>query len=179
MGVGEGLLLLSNLGSAPWTVLTQGVSLASGISMGWISVFISLLVMLCWLPLKLKIGLGTLLNVIIIAISLEITTTVLPFADTLFSQFSYFLVGIFLFGCGTAFYLTCHQGSGPRDGLMVGLSQRFNCPVGVVRTMLEVSVCSLGYYFGGTIGVGTLLFAFGVGWIIQHTLKILHCRHFR
>lgn len=173
IGIGEGFLLLSNLGSAPWTVLSQGVSLQGGFSVGWASLIVSALVMLVWFPLKLKPGIGTLLNVLVIALWLGLTTAFLTPPQPLLMRILYAVIGILLFGIGSAFYLTCHQGAGPRDGLMVGLCHRFHWKVGVVRTIIEVSVCLLGFLLGGTVGLGTLLFAFSIGWLMQLTLSVI------
>ncbi|MCW9710439.1 YitT family protein [Avibacterium sp. 21-586] len=173
LGFGEGLLLLSNLGSAPWTVLSQGIALQAGFSVGWASLLISAFVMLMWIPLKLRVGLGTILNTLLVALALGITTAFIPAPNDLLLRIGYAIVGILLFSISSAFYLTCHQGGGPRDGLMVGLCSYFHCKVGVMRTIMEASVCTLGFLLGGTIGIGTLLFSFSVGWIIQITLSLL------
>ena len=170
VGLGEGLLLLSDLGSAPWTILSQGLALQMGVSVGWTSFIISLVVMLFWLPLRLRPGIGTLLNVAVIAFFLGLTVKMIPVPTALFTRWLYALVGILFLGIGTAFYLTCHQGAGPRDGLMVGLCQRFHWKIGIVRTSIEVLVCLLGFLLGGTLGLGTLVFALSIGWVVQLTL---------
>ncbi|WP_273393932.1 YczE/YyaS/YitT family protein [Actinobacillus porcinus] len=170
VGLGEGLLLLSDLGSAPWTILSQGLALQMGVSVGWTSFIISLVVMLFWLPLRLRPGIGTLLNVAVIAFFLGLTVKMIPSPTALFTRWLYALVGILFLGIGTAFYLTCHQGAGPRDGLMVGLCQRFHWKIGIVRTSIEVLVCLLGFLLGGTLGLGTLVFALSIGWVVQLTL---------
>lgn len=173
LGIGDGLIVLANLGSNPWTVLSQGIAQQMNISIGFTSLFVSLFVMLFWLPLKLKVGLGTVMNIIIIALFLGLTVAHFPAPSILWGKLSYVLGGILLFGIGSAFYLTCHLGAGPRDGLMVGLCQRFGLKVGLVRTLLEASVCFLGFLLGGTVGIGTLMFALSIGWVIQVTLKQL------
>ncbi|OOF42359.1 hypothetical protein BKK49_02800 [Rodentibacter rarus] len=173
LGIGDGLIVLSGLGSTPWTVLSQGVARQTEISIGWSSFFISGVVMLLWLPLKLRFGLGTILNIIVIAFFLGITTKILPQPTALSSKICFGVIGMLLYGLGTAFYLTCHLGAGPRDGLMVGLCQHFHLKVGVVRTTLEVSVCLLGFILGGTVGISTLIFASGIGWIVQGYLNLI------
>ncbi|OOF59546.1 YczE/YyaS/YitT family protein [Rodentibacter myodis] len=173
LGIGDGFIVLANFGSSPWTVLSQGVALQSGIDIGLSSFLISCIVMLAWLPLKLRFGLGTLLNIIVIALFLGLTTKILPQPTALLSRIVFGLIGMFLYGLGTALYLTCHLGAGPRDGLMVGICQRFHLKVGVVRTAIEVSVCVLGFFLGGIVGVGTLIFAAGIGWIVQGCLKLI------
>ncbi|TCP95761.1 hypothetical protein EDC44_10742 [Cricetibacter osteomyelitidis] len=173
MGVGDGLLVLSELGSAPGTVLAQGIALQGHFSVGWGSLIVSVVVMLLWFPLKLKPGLGTILNVLVIALFLGLTVVLIPKPIELFNRILFALFGIGILGIGTALYLTCHMGAGPRDGLMVGLCHRFNWKIGVVRTCLEVTMCISGWLLGGILGLGTLLFAFSIGWIVQLTLSFL------
>ncbi|AAU38503.1 MULTISPECIES: membrane protein YczE [Basfia] len=174
VGIGDGLLLLSNLGSAPWTILSQGVALQGGFGVGWASLLISIMVMLAWFPLKLKLGLGTLLNILVIALFLGITTAYVPAPTSLLGRLVFVFIGVFCFGVGTAFYLTCHQGAGPRDGLMVGLCQRFHWRIGIVRTSIEVTVCLLGFLLGGTVGIGTVVFALSIGWVVQLSLMVIN-----
>lgn len=171
-GIGEGLILLSDLGSAPWTVLSQGIALQGEFSVGWASFFVSCAVMLLWIPLKLRLGLGTVLNVVVIALFLGLTVDLLPTFTALGGRLAYLFCGIALIGIGSAFYLTCHQGAGPRDGLMVGVCQRFHLKVGVVRTSMEIAVCTLGFFLGGTVGIGTVLFAVSIGWVVQFILML-------
>ncbi|PJG85755.1 YczE/YyaS/YitT family protein [Conservatibacter flavescens] len=172
-GFGDGLLVLANLGSSPWTVLSQGISVQTGMSIGWASFLISVIVMLLWFPLRLKVGLGTILNIILIAFALGLTVAFLPAPTTYWGKGTYILCGLIAFGVGTALYLTCHMGAGPRDGLMVGLCHRFQLKVGIVRTSLEVLVCLLGYLLGGTVGISTLIFALCIGWIVEIVLRVI------
>ena len=123
LGIGDGLIVLANLGSSPWTVLSQGVALQAGVSIGWASFGISCLVMLAWIPLRLRFGLGTILNIIVIAFFLGLTVKIIPEPTALLSRILFGGIGLLLYGLGTALYLTCHQGAGPRDGLMVGFCQ--------------------------------------------------------
>ncbi|MFY1027034.1 YczE/YyaS/YitT family protein [Actinobacillus seminis] len=173
LGIGDGLIVLANFGSSPWTVLAQGIAFQSHISVGWASFMISCVVMLMWFPLKLKPGFGTILNIFLIALALGLTTAYIAPPVTLSSRSLYIFIGILLYGIGSAFYLTCHQGAGPRDGLMVGLCRYFNWNVGIVRTLMEASVCFFGFLLGGIVGVGTLIFAFSIGWVIQFTLQLI------
>ena len=113
LGIGDGLIVLANLGSSPWTVLSQGVALQADVSIGWASFWISCLVMLAWIPLKLRFGLGTILNIIVIAFFLGLTVKIIPEPTALFSQILFGGIGLLLYGLGTALYLTCHQGAGP------------------------------------------------------------------
>lgn len=173
LGIGDGLIVLSGLGSTPWTVLSQGIAIQTNFDIGWSSFLISCAVMLVWKPLKLRLGLGTLLNIIIIALFLGITTKTLTPPTALFSRMIFCLIGILLYGFGTALYLTCYLGAGPRDGLMVGICQRFHLRINVVRTSLEISVCLLGFLLGGVVGLGTVLFATSIGGVVQFFLNII------
>ncbi|AVJ02903.1 TPA: YitT family protein [Haemophilus influenzae] len=173
LGIGDGLIVLSGLGSTPWTVLSQGIAIQTNFDIGWSSFLISCAVMLVWKPLKLRLGLGTLLNIIIIALFLGITTKILTPPTALFSRMIFCLIGILLYGFGTALYLTCYLGAGPRDGLMVGICQRFHLRINVVRTSLEISVCLLGFLLGGVVGLGTVLFATSIGGVVQFFLNII------
>ena len=171
LGIGDGLIVLSNLGSTPWTVLSQGIAIQTNMSIGWASFFISCIVMIAWFPLKL--------NIVIIAFFLGLTTKILVTPSSLAEQLLYGTVGLLLYGLGTALYLTCHLGAGPRDGLMVGFCQRFYLKVSIVRTSIEIFVCILGFILGGTVGLGTIIFAASIGWIVQICLNIIaQCPHF-
>lgn len=172
MGISEGLLVLANFGSSPWTVFSQGISVQTGLSIGVVIAIVSVIVLLLWIPLKLRFGLGTVLNVIIIALFVDLTVYYLPAPTTIVERSLFMVFGILCFGIGTTFYLSCQLGAGPRDGLMVGICQRYGWRIGLVRTTLEVSVCLLGFLLGGTVGISTVAFALGVGWIIQGTAHV-------
>ncbi|MDH2925080.1 hypothetical protein EV693_11823 [Nicoletella semolina] len=174
MGVGEGVLVLANLGSSPWTVFSQGIALQTGASIGIVVALVSIVVLLLWIPLKLRFGLGTILNILIIAFSIDFTVRYFPSPDMLVTRIIYMTGGILLFGVSTTFYLSCKLGAGPRDGLMVGLCQKFGWKIALVRTCIEISVCFLGFLFGGTVGISTVAFALCVGWVIQFTARYLH-----
>lgn len=176
-GFGEALLLKSQLGSAPWTVLAQGVSLQTKLNVGVVTFIISVFVLLAWIPLKQKAGLGTLLNILIIAVTLGIFDSVLPKMEHLGGQILLAVLGVVTVGIASALYLTTHMGAGPRDGLMVGLCQISGFKVGLIRTLIEGSVCFLGWLLGGVVGLATLLFAFGVGYVVQYSLDFLAKRY--
>lgn len=173
MGIGEGFLVQSQLGNAPWTVLSQGLSLQTGMSLGMAIALISVVVLLLWIPFKLRFGLGTILNILIIAIFADLTIRFVSPPETLGARFALMLCGLLIFGVGTAFYLSCKLGAGPRDGLMVGICQHYGWKVGKVRTAIEISVCFFGILLGGTFGVSTIIFALTVGWIIQGSYLLL------
>lgn len=172
MGVGEGLLVLANLGSSPWTVFSQGIALQTGLSIGVVVAIVSVIVLLLWIPLKLRFGLGTLLNILFIALFIDITVHHIPPPQALGERLGVMILGLLLFGISTTFYLSCYLGAGPRDGLMVGICQRYGWKVGSVRTGIEVTVCLCGFFLGGTVGISTIAFALCVGWIIQYTAQV-------
>ena len=162
-GLGEGLLIVSASGASPWSVLAQGISLNVDFSIGTITLFVSIAVLLLWLPLNQKLGIGTILNALIIALMIDICIKFVPTPVNYISQIVLAIVAVLTVGIGGGIYLVANLGPGPRDGLMVGLQQKTNLPIAFVRAFLEISVVSIGWYLGGTVGVGTLLFAFGIG----------------
>ena len=162
-GLGEGLLIVSFTGASPWSVLAQGISLNVNLSIGIITLFISLFVLLFWFPLKQKPGIGTMLNALIIAMMIDICIKFVPTPENYISQLILAIVAVFTVGFGGGIYLVANLGAGPRDGLMVGLQKKTNMPIAAVRAFLEISVVTVGWYLGGTVGLGTLLFAFGIG----------------
>jgi uncharacterized protein len=162
-GFGEGLLIVSGIGASPWNVLHQGISINLGLSIGTIAFLVSFLVLLLWFFLEQKMGIGTIINFIIIAIMIDVTIFYFEKPETYFSQFLIVISGILIIGFGTAMYLIANLGAGPRDGLMTGLQKKTKAPVALVRTCIEIIVVLLGWFLGGIAGIGTLLFAFGIG----------------
>lgn len=175
-GVAEAMLVRANLGATPWVVFAQGIGLQAGISIGWATFYISIAVLLLWIPLRLRPGAGTLLNMLLIALVLDIAVRLLPAPAGVLPRIALCLGGILIMGLAAALYLTCHLGAGPRDGLMVGLCRATGWRIGAVRTLLESAVCLSGWLLGGTLGIGTVLFAFGVGWVIQLVMSCLERR---
>ena len=162
-GLGEGLLLVSFTGASPWSVLAQGISLNVDLSIGTITLFLSIGVLIFWLPLNQKPGIGTILNALIVAVMIDISIALISTPENYISQLLLALIAVLTVGLGGGIYLVANLGAGPRDGLMVGLQQKTNLPIAAVRAFLEITVVSIGWYLGGTVGVGTLLFAFGIG----------------
>jgi hypothetical protein len=162
-GAGEAALVAAGIGQSPWTVLAVGVSSQAEISIGWAYLWISVFVLLLWFPLRQKPGLGTVLNIFIIAISLQVMIDVFPNPEQLELQVLQVLFGILLVGAGSGLYLTCNVGPGTRDGLMTGLNARTGVRVGRARTFIEVTALAVGWLLGGVVGIGTLLFAVLVG----------------
>ena len=162
-GLGEGLLIVSFTGASPWSVLAQGISLNIDLSIGTITLFISLTVLLLWLPLNEKPGIGTILNALIIALMIDICIKFVPTPENYIYQLILAVIAVLTVGFGGGIYLVANLGAGPRDGLMVGLQKKTNMPIATVRAFLEITVVTIGWYLGGTVGLGTLLFAFGIG----------------
>ena len=161
-GIGDAFIIASNLGNAPWSVLAQGLALTFEASIGLMTFLVGLTVLLLWIPLKRRVGLGTVLNVVFISASIEVTLRVLPRPSALVG-IGYVLIGVILVGLGSALYLTCGLGAGPRDGLMTGLHEWSGIRIGRIRLVLELVVLVIGFLLGGTVGLGTALFALLIG----------------
>jgi uncharacterized membrane protein YczE len=172
-GLGDALLIQSQIGNAPWSVLAQGVSERLEITLGWSTFFISSLVLLLWIPLRERPGFGTVANIVVIAFAIQLGITVFPNSDIFFVSLIYCFIGIALVGIGSAFYITCGLGSGPRDGLMTALHTRTGFRIGRVRLTIEAFVLILGAILGGTVGLGTLLFALFIGQAIAISLGVV------
>ena len=162
-GLGEGLLIVSLTGASPWTVLAEGISLNVDFSIGTVTFFISLGVLFLWLFLNQKPGIGTLLNALIVAVMIDVSIAFIPTPENYISKILLAIFAVLIVGIGSGFYLVSNLGPGPRDGLMTGLQKKTNLPIASVRAFLEITVVSIGWYLGGTVGVGTLFFAFGIG----------------
>ncbi len=162
-GLGEGLLIVSFTGASPWSVLAQGISLNINLSIGTITLLISIAVLILWIPLGQKPGMGTIFNALIIAIMIDLCIKYVPTPSNYIHQLILAVISVIIVGIGGGIYLVSNLGAGPRDGLMIGLQKLTNFPIAVVRGTLEISVVSIGWYLGGTVGIGTLLFAFGIG----------------
>jgi uncharacterized membrane protein YczE len=173
-GLGEGLILISSTGNSPWLVLAEGLSIKTELSVGSMTFFISLMVLCLWVFLKQKPGLGTLLNVFIIAVVIDLTTFYFNPPTSVYSQYLLTIIAVLLVGLGSGIYLVANLGPGPRDGLMTGLTKISGYPISLVRASLEITVVMVGWYFGGTVGLGTLIFAFGIGPALSLSLYIIN-----
>ena len=172
-GLGDGLIIQSGLGNAPWSVLAQGISLKSGLSIGTSTLIIGALVLSLWIPLGERPGFGTISNILIISLFIEIGTNIFPRQENILAGVIFTLVGIAMVGIGSSLYITCGLGPGPRDGAMTGLHQRTGVRVGRVRLGLEVVVSIAGALLGGTLGLGTLLFALLIGQSVAISFGLL------
>ena len=162
-GLGETLLLASGVGVSPWTVLAEGISIYTSYSVGWSTFWMSLGVLLLWIPLKQKPGIGTILNVIIIALVLDYSLPYLPNPENYGLKVLQVIIGVLITGLGSGFYLISNLGPGPRDGLMTGIQRIIGKPIALIRTIIEVCVVFFGWLLGGTAGLGTVIFALGIG----------------
>ena len=162
-GLGEGLLIVSAAGASPWTVFAQGIYLNVGLSVGAITILVSIAVLILWLPLNQKPGIGTILNALIVGMMIDVCIKFVPTPDSYISQLFLAIMAVLTVGIGGGIYLVANLGAGPRDGLMIGLQKKTNLPIATVRATLEITVMSIGWYLGGTVGFGTLIFAFGIG----------------
>ena len=162
-GLGEAIIIGSGSGVSPWTVLAQGISTRSDLSIGMATFFISIAILIFWIPLKQVPGIGTILNAIIIASAIDLTLPYLPQPDDITFKIIQACFGILVVGLGSGIYLCSNLGPGPRDGLMIGLQKQTNTSLPAIRTIIELSAVISGWLLGGVVGVGTILFVFGIG----------------
>jgi uncharacterized membrane protein YczE len=162
-GLGEALLVTAGLGVSPWTVLAQGITQITDWSLGLATFITSCVVLLCWIPLRQMPGIGTFLNVLIIALVLEFSVPFLPTFDNLVLKLGAVIIGVLVTGFGGGLYLIANLGPGPRDGLMTGLQKVTGLPIAAVRSGLELTAIGAGWVLGGSVGFGTVLFALGIG----------------
>jgi uncharacterized membrane protein YczE len=172
-GVGEAFLVVTSLGNSPWVVLSEGISLNSNLNIGESTFLVSVVVLLLWIPLRQKPGFGTLANIVVIAASIELGLLIIPTVENIYFKYFYVLFGIALVGIGSALYITCGLGTGPRDGLMTGLHYKTGVRVGRVRLGIEVVALSIGAFLGGSLGIGTALFALLIGQSVAVSLGVL------
>ena len=175
-GTGIALMIDADLGLAPWDVLHQGIAKHTSLGIGTVAIIVGFVVLLLWLPLKERYGLGTLCNVILIGLTINVLLDVLPEHPPMGVRVAFLIVGTFMFGPGSGFYIGVRLGPGPRDGLMTALAAR-GYSVRVVRTVIEVTVLVIGFALGGRVGLGTLLFAFSIGPNVHFWLDRLALEH--
>jgi len=172
-GIGDSLLIQGNIGNAPWSVFAQGVSQKLDITMGWSTFGISALVLLAWIPLREKPGFGTIANIVIIAIAIQVGVTIIPLQHNYYVGILYSLLGVAAVGIASSIYITCGLGPGPRDGLMTALHHRTGIRVGRVRMAIETTVVLFGALLGGNVGLGTLIFAAFIGQSVAIALGVV------
>jgi len=166
-GVGEALLITANIGVSPWFVLHQGLSFKTGYTIGITTFIVSIVVLLLWFPLKQKPGLGTIANAIFISIVIDLSLFILPYPTEFLFQIIQVIIGILIIGVGSGYYLAANLGPGPRDGLMTGINKQTNQSLAFIRTFLELSAVGIGFYLGGIVGIGTILYAILIGFSVS------------
>ncbi|MFO7959394.1 MAG: hypothetical protein R6U94_00415 [Nitriliruptoraceae bacterium] len=171
-GVGIASMVAADLGLGPWDVLHQGISQRTGIPIGMVGILVGVVVLGLWFPLRERPGAGTVLNVVVIGVVIDLTLLVLATPTALWARTVMMLLGPVLFAIGSGFYIGAGLGPGPRDGVMTGLARR-GIPVGAARALIELSVLVGGWLLGGTVGVGTVVFAFGIGPLVHVLLPRL------
>ena len=172
-GLGDAFLIVSTLGNSPWTVLAEGISLNTPLNIGESTFIISVFILLLWIPLRQKPGFGTIANIVVIATAIELGLHIIPSTENLTLQLFYVFFGIILVGFGSALYITCGLGTGPRDGLMTGLHYKTGVRVGRVRLGIEIIALSVGALLGGSLGIGTALFALLIGQSVAISLGVV------
>ena len=169
-GLATALMIRSRLGLIPWDALHQGLDKRTDLTFGSVVILTGLIVLAMWIPLKQRPGLGTISNLILIGLAADLALCLIPAAEAAPQRAMMLLGGIILLGTGTSAYIGAGLGPGPRDGLMTGLAARTGWPIFVVRTGIELSVLSVGWWLGGTVGLGTVLYTVAIGPIIHLTL---------
>lgn len=165
-GTGEAILIKADIGQSPGTVLAQGIQNITGDTIGWTSFYISIGVMFLWIPLKNKVGIGTVLNIIFVSVAIDVMMPVFPSPDSYAVSVVMVIIGILVIGLGSAFYIPSNLGPGPRDGLMTGLHYRTGIPIGRVRFVIEAVLLLAGWLLGGSVGLGTVLVTVLVGEVV-------------
>ena len=171
-GASSALLVEAGLGLEPWGVLHQGLAELTGLSIGVVSIIVGAAVLLLWIPLRQRPGLGTVSNVFVVGIAMDATLSAVPEVHALAVRIPLLLAGILLNGVATGLYIAAHFGPGPRDGLMTGLHRRTGRSIRLMRTAIEVAVVVTGFVLGGTIGIGTVLYAVSIGPLAQLCLRV-------
>jgi uncharacterized protein len=171
-GAGEGLIVASELGNSPWTVLAEGVAVRTGMAVGGATVAISILILLAWIPLRQRPGLGTIANAVVIGVAIDVTLALVEPPEAPALRAAHLVLGIALVAVGSGLYLTTFLGPGARDGLMTGLHRLTGAPIGGLRTAIEVCALTVGWALGGTLGIGTLAFALVIGPAVAAVLRL-------
>lgn len=177
-GWGTAFMLRAELGTDPWTVFAEGLSLFTGLSIGFVTVLVGLAVLLLWIPLKQRPGVGTVANALLIGPFMELGLYLIETPPSLPLRITFFATGLLMVGIGSGWYIGSGLGPGPRDGVMTGLHRRFGWPLWVARTVIEVTVVISGWLLGGTVGFGTLAFALLIGPLVQPSVKALAMRDY-
>jgi uncharacterized membrane protein YczE len=170
-GLGVSLTVHAGIGIAPWDVLAQGISIQTGLSFGVATVAVSIIVLICWIPLKVKPGFATVANALLVGLFADFWLMILPDLTAYWQQLAVFMLGVVVVAIATGLYISSRLGSGPRDGLMQGTANALDKPFWIVRTAFEGSVLTIGWLMGGQVREGTLIFALTIGYLVQMSLK--------
>lgn len=171
-GIGIAMMVHASIGLAPWDVLAQGISKQTGLSFGQSTIAVSVMVLLAWIPLKVKPGIGSILNAILLGVFADFWLPLMPRLDVYVFQLLWFVLGLVVISFATGLYISCGMGKGPRDGLNTGIAQRFKLPFWQARSLVEVVVVLVGFMLGGQVREGTLIFAFAIGYLNQLGLRL-------
>ncbi|CAH0178000.1 MULTISPECIES: hypothetical protein [unclassified Microbacterium] len=175
-GIGIAFMVRGEIGAAPWDVLSQGIARHVPLTFGVITILTSVVVLLLWLPLRQRYGIGTLLNALLVGPSADVGLFLIPTGQPLWLRVCFFVIGLLVLAAATGLYIGAHFGPGPRDGLMTGLHRRTGWPIWIVRTSLEIVVVAVGWSLGGNVGIGTLAFALLVGPLCQYFMRVFAVR---
>ena len=171
-GIGIAMMVHASIGLAPWDVLAQGISKQTGLTFGQSTIAVSVMVLMAWIPLKVKPGIGSILNAILLGVFADFWLPFMPRLEGYFAQLAWFVLGLLVISFATGLYISCGMGKGPRDGLNTGIAQRFKLPFWQARSIVEVVVVVLGFLLGGQVREGTLIFAFAIGYLNQLGLRL-------
>lgn len=169
-GAGCGIMVRAGIGLDPWTVFAQGLSVQTGIGIGWITNIVGFFVLLLWIPLRQRPGIGTIANILLVGTSMQATVAIVPAVEGFAVQLLVFIGGMVLVAAASGLYIGANFGPGPRDGLMTGLNSRFGSPIWASRLGVEATVLLAGWLLGGIVGLGTVLFAAGIGPLVHVAL---------
>lgn len=175
-GAGCALTVEAGLGVDPWTVFAQGISIHTGVGIGWVTNILGFFVLLLWIPLRQKPGIGTIANILLVGTSMQLVLDVVPPINGLWAQLAVLLGGIALVAIASGLYIGARFGPGPRDGLMTGMNSRLGWPIWLCRALVELTVLAAGWLLGGTVGIGTVLFALLIGPLVHVALPLLDTR---
>lgn len=171
-GIGIAMMVHASIGVAPWDVLAQGISKQTGITFGQATIAVSVMVLLSWIPLRVKLGIGSILNGVLLGVYADLILPLMPVLSGYFQQLGLFLLGLIVISFATGMYISCDMGKGPRDGLNTGLAQKLKLPFWQARSIVEVAVVSVGFALGGQVREGTLIFAISIGYLNQLGLRL-------
>ncbi|MDA8549999.1 hypothetical protein N9K76_03575 [Aquiluna sp.] len=171
-GIGVAMTVDAQLGLAPWDVLAQGISKQTTLTFGYATVLVSVLVLIAWIPLRVKPGLGSVMNAVMVGLVADLALSFIPTPDDYWQKLLLFFGGMVVISFATGLYISCGMGKGPRDGLNVGIAQRFKLPFWQARSIVEVTVVAIGFLLGGQVREGTLIFALGIGYMNQLGMRL-------